>query len=277
MNKWKIVFVIAIAVGFLFSIKDMVLNYNKSEIGLIEIKGVLKDSQTYVDMIEKMRKRNSVKGVLIRIDSPGGGVVVAQEIYEAMKRLRKEKKVVVSMGSVAASGGYYIACGSDVIYANPGTVTGSIGVIMEYPQFEKLMKKIGVENVVVKTGKRKDAGNPFRELKPDERKYFENVLNEIFADFKNVVIKERKLENPPDSLFDGRIFTGRTAQRLGLIDSIGDFYNAKECLKRLCNIKGDVSVYKVEKKKGFLSLIADYTESYINIPVFSYLMKWSEN
>ncbi len=274
-NTTKGLIVILILIVLIFGVSKFsaIKEIGKTYLGVIEIKGILADASDYVSQIEKMRKDDKVKGVLIRIDSPGGGVVVAQEIYEAVKRLKSEKPVVISMGSAAASGGYYIACAGDIIYANPGTITGSIGVIMEYPEIEELMKKIGIKQVVIKTGKRKDSGNMYRKITPEERKYFQHIINKLLEDFKLTVITERKLENPPDSMFDGRVFTGREAQELGLVDSIGDKHSAGECLKSLCNIKGEANWYSIRKKKSFLSSLLDYADTKSSVPFVYYLMR----
>jgi protease-4 len=142
-----------------------------NRIGLIKIDGVILDSSETIDELRQYRDSSGIRAIILRIDSPGGGVVPSQEIYEEVKRIRDEgkKKVVVSMGTVAASGGYYIASASDRIVANAGTLTGSIGVIMELANVEGLFKKIGVESVVIKSGRNKDIGSPFRKMEPEER------------------------------------------------------------------------------------------------------------
>ncbi|MGD0916199.1 MAG: signal peptide peptidase SppA, partial [Thermodesulfobacteriota bacterium] len=155
------------------------------KIAVVEIKGVIADSSGIIEQIRQFQEDDGVKAIVLRIDSPGGGVGPSQEIHREILRLKSQsgKKVVTSMGSVAASGGYYIACASDLIVANPGTITGSIGVLMEFTNIEELLKKVGIKGVVLKSGEHKDIGTPFREMTPDERKIVQDVIDNVHQQF----------------------------------------------------------------------------------------------
>ncbi|HLG22687.1 MAG TPA: signal peptide peptidase SppA [Candidatus Manganitrophaceae bacterium] len=222
------------------------------KIALIRIEGVILDSNDVVEELRRYRKDDSVKAILLRIDSPGGGVVPSQEIYDEVKQIRQEgkKKVVTSMGTVAASGGYYIASASDKIIANPGTLTGSIGVIMEFANVEGLLQKIGVESVVIKSGKNKDLGSPFRKMKEEERVLLQGVIDDVHGQFIEAVAESRSLEvESVRALADGRIFTGRQAKKIGLVDELGSFQDAVQKTAELAGIQGEPRM--VEERKRF--------------------------
>ncbi len=218
------------------------------QIALIRIDGVILDSEPTTDLLRRYRKDEGVKAVLLRIDSPGGGVVPSQEIYDEVRALKGVKKVVTSMGTVAASGGYYIASASDKIIANPGTLTGSIGVIMEMPNVEALLEKVGVESVVIKSGKNKDVGSPFRKMEPEERALLQEVLDDVHAQFIDAVAEGRALD--PEAvrlLADGRIFTGRQAMALGLVDELGSLQDAIQTTAEMVGIQGEPDVIESEE------------------------------
>ncbi len=252
-----IIFVSLVVVVFLISFGTTMLMGGKMGIGgekiaIINIKGVIIDSKSTVREIRKYADNPSVKAVLVRIDSPGGGVVASQEIYEELKWLKekKQKKVVASMGTVAASGGYYVACASDWIVANPGTLTGSIGVIMEFANLEGLFKKIGVEGVVIKSGKHKDIGSPFRSLTKDEKDILQAIIDDVYAQFISAVVDGRKMKpEAVKELADGRIFTGRQAKELKLVDELGTMQDAINITARLAGIKGEPGI--IEKRMDF--------------------------
>ncbi len=197
-------------------------------VGVIELEGVIEDSRWMVRRIEEFRKDDQVRAVVLRIDSPGGGVAPTQEIFEELLRLREQgKPVVVSMGSIAASGGYYLACAGDSVLANPGTLTGSIGVILEFADLQEVLRKVGVEFRVVKSGVYKDIGSPFREMTADERQLLQAMIEDVYQQFVEAVTDNRPL--PRDSvlaLADGRIFSGRQAAELGLVDRTGTYQEA---------------------------------------------------
>src|SRR5260370_6145795 len=152
-------------------------------VGVVEVTGPITDSKKIVKELDDFREQDKVKSVVVRIDSPGGSVGASQEIYDAIKQIRKTKKVVASMGSLAASGGFYIACAGEKVFANPGTLTGSIGVIFQFPNIQGVLKWAGVQMQTITAGKAKDSGSPFREMTPDERAYFQSLLADVHQQF----------------------------------------------------------------------------------------------
>lgn len=228
-----------------------------NKIGVIPIEGAIRDSGPIIDQLVAFRKDRGIKGIIIRIDSPGGGVGASQEIYREVLKTREEKKVVVSMGGVAASGGYYIAAAGDKIMANPGTVTGSIGVIMEFLQYRELAEKIGVRQEVIKSGEFKDVGSPHRELTEREKELLTDFVNNIQEQFIEAVAYGRNL--PVEKIrevADGRLLSGAMAMDLGLIDELGNIRDAVELTKSLAGIEGEVSlVYPQRPRVRLLDLV----------------------
>ena len=235
------------------------------KIAIIEIRGVIIDPQPVVEKLVKLRKNEKVKAIVLRIDSPGGAVGPAQEIYAEVRKAQKEKKVLVSVGSVAASGGYYIACGADKIMANPGSITGSIGVIVESLNVEELLQKLGLKSVVVKSGKVKDMGSPFRPMTDEEKKLLQGVLDSVHDQFIRAVAEGRNLPlEKVRELADGRIFSGEQARALGLVDELGNFEDAIALAAKLAGIKGEPEVIYPEKKRfSILDLLLQETASKI--------------
>ncbi len=208
-------------------------------IGVIEIDGMISDSKDVTEELVRFKDDSSIRGVIVRVNSPGGGVAATQEIYREVIKLKEKKKVYVSMGSVCASGGYYIAAAGDKVFANPATITGSIGVIMEQMVVEELLKKVGLQSNTIKSGAFKDVGSPFRKMAPTEREYFQEILDSMHEQFIKVVADGRKM--PVDAarkLSDGRIYTGTQAKNLGLVDNIGNFYDTVDEMKKMLNIPG---------------------------------------
>ena len=209
-------------------------------VAIISIKGVIVNPIPVVRKIERLRKDRSVKALVIRVDSPGGSVGASQEIYRAIERFRAEgKPVVVSMGNIAASGGYYVSAPADYIFANPGTITGSIGVIIQHVAYRELMDKIGVKATTIKTGKFKDTLNPFRELTPEEREYLKETIDEAYEQFLEAILKYRGKKISEERLrevADGRVFTGERAKELGLVDELGGLEDAIEKAKELAGV-----------------------------------------
>jgi len=199
--------------------------------------------------LRKISKITTIKAVVLRINSPGGSIGAVQEIYEEVNRLReKGKKVVVSMGDVAASGGYYIACAADKIVANPGTVTGSIGVLMSFGNMEELFRKIGIKVEVIKRGRHKDIGSLSREMTSEEKKLLQGLIDDAYNQFLQAVIKGRNLErNEADKIAQGQVFTGQQAKDLGLIDEIGNFQDAVRLAGKLAGIPGEPKVIELPK------------------------------
>ena len=223
-----------------------------NKIALVKIEGVILDSREIIEELKEYNSNESVKAILLRIDSPGGAVAPSQEIYEEVKKIRDEgkKKIVTSMGSVAASGGYYIASVSDKIVANPGSITGSIGVIMELANVSGLMKKVGVESVIIKSGKYKDMGSVFRTMTKEERDLLQGLMDDVHDQFIEAVAVGRDIEKERlIPIADGRVFTGRQAKELGLVDEIGNMQDAIRIAADMVGIVGEPSI--LEKKKRF--------------------------
>lgn len=248
-----------IAILFLINVLFPDLDLSGEErIALVRIEGVILDAQETVNELKKFGDNPLVKAIVLRIDSPGGGVVPSQEIHDAVMRVRNKnnKMVIASMGTVAASGGYYIAVATDRIVANPGTLTGSIGVIMELANVEGLLKKIGVENVVVKSGQHKDIGSPFRALSADDRRILQAVMDDVHKQFIEAVAEGRSLELAEVlPLADGRIFTGRQAKEVKLVDELGDLNDAIKLAADLAGIEGEPRVVEPRKRFSIRDLI----------------------
>jgi protease-4 len=251
----KIFWFFVMGLGVLILINLLVPDLDLStgdRIALIRVEGVILDSQTTIEDLKRFSENPSVKAIVIRIDSPGGGVVPSQEIYDAVKRVRSKnnKAVIASMGSVAASGGYYIAAATDRIVANPGTLTGSIGVIMETANVEGLLQKLGVEGVIIKSGKFKDVGSPLRKMSADERGLLQAVMDDVHKQFIEAVAEGRSLEiRATQALADGRIFTGRQAKEAKLVDELGDLEDAIQLAAEVVGIEGEPKV--VEPRRRF--------------------------
>ncbi|QWV94554.1 signal peptide peptidase SppA [Geomonas oryzisoli] len=220
-------------------------------VGIVELKGVIVDGQETIRQLREMKKDEHAKAVVFRVDSPGGVVGPSQEIYAAVKDLAKAKKVVVSMGSVAASGGYYVSAPATLIYANPGTITGSIGVLMKFSNMEGLMDKVGMKAFTIKTGKFKDTGSPARPMTDEEKAMLQGVIDSTHGQFVKAVAQGRRLpEAQVRSIADGRIFSGEQALALKLVDRIGSMQDAIDEAARLGGIKGEPRLIRPAKKKG---------------------------
>ena len=209
------------------------------KIAIVEIAGFIGDSRDIVRQIRSFREDKTVQGIILRIDTPGGAVAPSQEIYDEVLRSRSKKPIYASMGSVAASGGYYIAAGAEKVYANPGSLTGSIGVIMAFTNFEGLMKKVGVRPEVIKAGKFKDTGSPGRGMSKKERKYLQAVVKDVHEQFIEAVTKGRNMTaSQAKQLADGRIFTGRQALGLKMVDELGGLEDAISSMGKRLGIEG---------------------------------------
>lgn len=223
------------------------------KVGVIPIEGIIGDAGEIIDQINEFADSNGIRAVVLRIDTPGGSVAPSQEIYQAVRELRKKKKVVVSMGSVAASGGYLIAVAADRIVANPGTITGSISAVMHYANVEELLKKVGVRSSVIKSGKFKDIGSPVREMTAEERSLIQGIVDDIYDQFVRTVSENRKIPlSKIVRLADGRVFTGRQAKELGLIDDLGGLQDAVLLAGRLSGMKEKPEIVHGMKKKKTL-------------------------
>jgi protease-4 len=237
-------------------------------IAVIPVEGVIDDqmAKNVNRHLKQYGDDSRVKAILLRVDSPGGGVSASQEIYREVKRVKdeKKKKVVVSMASVAASGGYYIACPADTIFANPGTVTGSIGVIAEWLNYKELAEWAKLKPVVFKSGEFKDTGSPTRDLTESDKKYFQAMIDELYSQFVGAVSEGRQGKGDTGgeltrerviSLADGRVYTGEAAKKNGLVDEIGNYEDALKATAKLVNIKGEPQVVTPPKEKEGFSLL----------------------
>ena len=236
-------------------------------IGIVEINGMILSSKKTIRDIKTFRDDDGIKAIILRIDSPGGGIGPSQEIYREIMKIKMDKKIITSMGSVAASGGYYIASATNGIIANPGTLTGSIGVIMEYANIMEIAKKIGISPIVIKSGEFKDMGSPLRELKDSEKKIFQALVDELHLQFVNDVAKARNIDvQSIATLADGRVYTGQKALKLKLIDRLGNLDDAVQWAGEMANIKGKLKpVYPKEDKMTFIRKLADTLLKDINV------------
>jgi protease-4 len=220
-------------------------------VAIVDVHGVIENSSEVVRQLRKYAKDSSVPVVVLHINSPGGGAAASQEIYEEVNKLREDgKKVVASMGSVAASGGYYVACAADTIIANPATLTGSIGVIFQFPVAEELFKKIGVKFEVVKRGEIKDIGSMSRSMTERERESLQSVVDDTYNQFVDVVTQSREMEREEVvRIADGSIFTGKQAKELGLVDELGNLQDAIGIAGEMAGMEEYPKTVKERKKK----------------------------
>ena len=235
---------------------------NTERIGLIEVSGVIYNSRPINRQLEYFTEQDTVPVILLRINSPGGGVAASQEVFRQVNRVKERHPDIViisSMGSVAASGAYYIAAATDTIMANPGTITGSIGVIAEFAQFDELLDKIGVSFNVIKTGPYKDTGSAYRPMRDDEREYLQALVDSSYEQFIGDVAASRGL--PADSvraLAGGRIYSGTMALHRGLVDTLGNYEDAVALAKRIAGYGDDAQVVRMPTpKRGVLSELID--------------------
>jgi len=242
---------------------------DRQGIGLVEVKGMILDSKETVRQLRHFLKKDNVKAVVLRVDSPGGVVAPSQEICEEVRKFAAKKKIVVSMGSLAASGGYYISAPATLIYANPGTITASIGVILKLSNIEALIDKIGIKAYTLKTGKYKDSGSPVRQFSEEDRAMLQAVIDNTHEQFVQAVAVGRKLPVAEvRKIADGRILTGEQAKTLKLVDRLGTLQDAIEEAGRLAGIKGEPEVVLPPKKKvNYLDLLAEGAESTFNGPL----------
>ena len=221
------------------------LDERQGNIGVVEVTGPILSSRQVIEHIKEFRKDDAIKAIVIRVDSPGGGVGPSQEIFMELMRTRSVKTVVASMGSVAASGGYYVAAGTQAIVASPGTITGSIGVIMEHVNLTELVRKIGISPVTIKSGEFKDLGSVFRELGKTEKQLLQQLVDELHQQFVSDMARARDMATEAMAeLADGRVYTGQTALNLNLVDRMGNLEDAVALAAELADIDEEpVPVY----------------------------------
>jgi protease-4 len=297
-NKWLFWIILggASLLFFLFTLYALILyseresdlgefSFSGSKIGVIDIAGAIYEARPIVEQLRKFSENPGIKAILLRMDSPGGGVAASQEIYAEVLRVRtqKHKIVVASMASVGASGAYYIACACDRIVANPGSVTGSIGVIAEWYNYGELMKWAKLKSVVFKSGDLKDSPSPVRDLNEQEKKYLQNIIDDLYSQFVTAVSKGRRLEwETVKLLSDGRVFTGADAKNKKLIDETGGLYDAVALTAKLAKISGEPRlVYSPRERRTLIDLLTGDLSGIFNFPTgvpdqriqFSFLWK----
>ncbi len=275
---------IALAVGFSGESPSS-FAYSSSHVLVLDLEGIIFDSKDFVQLLKDYGSNSGAKAVVLRLNTPGGGVAASQEMYEAVRRFKSQshKKVVVSMASVAASGGYYVACAADRIFANPGTITGSIGVIAEWYNYGDLLEWAKMKDVVIKSGPLKDAGSPTRPLSDEEKAYFQGLINNLYGQFVSTVASSRKMSvETVKKLADGRVYTGQEAKQNGLIDDLGTLQDAVAAAGKMAGLSGEPRVLTPPKKRfsimdlllgdsrSIVSLNPDRSESHIR---FQYLWR----
>jgi len=268
MRKHPVIFgvLLLFILGFVFYVFFYRIGANDSKgrnfslndkIGVVTVDGIIHDSTEIAEQLDAFGSDDSIVAVVLRIDSPGGGVAASQEIYDAVVELKKKKKVVASMGSVAASGGLLIACSADKIVANAGTITGSISAIMQFANIEELLKKIGLKSSVVKSGKYKDIGSPLRDMTTEERKIIQELIDDIYNQFVDVIVRDRKIPRKKViAIADGRVFTGRKALEYGLVDKLGGIGVAAKLASQLAGRDGKYElIYPRKKRESILDYV----------------------
>ncbi len=229
------------------------------KVAVVNLDFTIFSSESIVRQFNKFRDDKSIKAIILKVNTPGGGVAASQEIYEIIRKTRdKGKPVIVSISSLGASGGYYAACGGSIIIADPGSLVGSIGVIMNLMNFKELAEKIGVSETIIKSGELKDAGNPFREINEKDREYFQDIVNDSYDQFLEVVSRERKMDKEKLKEYaNGRVFTGRQAKDIGLIDSLGTFEDAVRIAAGMGGIEGEPTLVRERERLSLTERILD--------------------
>jgi len=274
-TKWIILAIvllpILIGTFLLFSSGSMSENVSFMQgkrIGLVRIENVILGAEKYTSVLQEFLEDKSIAGVVLKINSPGGAVAPSQEIYQAVLRYRSAgKPLVAAMENVAASGGYYVSCPAQKIFANPGTLTGSIGVILQLSQYYKLLDKIGIDMETIKTGEFKDIGNPARAITGKERKFFKNLLEDSHKQFVHDICAVRSLDcSEVSEIADGRIFTGKQALDLGLVDTLGSYHDALNYCRSLAGLDRESKVYEKKERTSFLRSLLAETKLF-NLPI----------
>lgn len=267
-KKRDIIVALIIGVGFIFSISLISLmffgifsgdsefdigGFGDGSVGVVEMFGPIDETsgRPVIKQLDKWADNSSIKAIVVHLNTPGGGVSISQEVYDAVKRAAEEKPVVAAMASVSASGGYYIACAADRIVANPGTITGSIGVIFQFNTFEDLMGKIGIKTQTIKSGELKDVGNLSRSMTKKEELMLKSVVMDTYEQFIEAIAEGRGMEKEDIyPLADGSIFTGLQAMNLGLVDTLGGLEEAINLAGELAGIEGEPKVVRPYKKRN---------------------------
>jgi protease-4 len=236
-------------------------------IGVVDLDGVILSPQPVVGQLKKFGDDSSIKAIILHVNSPGGGVAASEEIYREVKRIRteKKKKIVVSIESVGASGAYYVASASDKIYADRGSIVGSIGVIAQWVNYGDLLKWAKLKDVVLKTGEFKDTGNPARDLTPAEQAYMQSLIDNMFGQFIQAVADGRGLKyDDVKSFANGKVWTGEQALAMKLIDSVGDFETAVSETAKSVGIRGEPTLVRPEReRKTLMDLLLGDVSQYL--------------
>jgi protease IV len=258
---------------------------SNEKIAVVDLDFTILESGPFNEQIRKYREDKSIKAIIIRMNTPGGGVAASQEMYEEVKKTRESgKPVVISIGSIGASGGYYVACAGNTIIANSGSLVGSIGVIISIINIKDLAEKLGIDDLTIKSGNLKDAGNPFREANEKDKEYFQDLVNNTFDQFLDVVARERNLDKEYLLPYaNGRVFTGEQSKNIGLIDKVGTFDDAIATASEMAGIEGEPTIVKEKKRTSLIERILDsFTRSeikdikdeikneYLNQPILQY-------
>lgn len=242
-------------------------NKNGSLIGVIKVDGVIMESRKTVEWLHKARDDKSIKAIILRIDSPGGSVGPTQEIYEEIRKINEKKPVYASMESIAASGGYYVAAATRKIFANPGTLTGSLGVIMQMMDMSKLYEFAKMKPNTIKAGKFKDIGSPVKPMAKEERALLEETVADTHAQFMEDILetRENKITKDIESIAQGQIYSGRQALELGLVDELGGLYHSARSIHDELELEGEMELHFFEKKKKHALLqIFEEPEAYFS-------------
>lgn len=229
------------------------------KIAVVDLNFTIFTSEPIVRQFKKFGEDKSIKAIILHVNSPGGGVAASQEMYEAIKKVRDSgKPVITSVASLGASGAYYAACGGNIIVANQGSLVGSIGVIMNLMNFREMAEKLGISETIIKSGELKDAGNPLKELSENDRKYFQDIVDNSYSQFLKVVSDNRKIEiEKLKEYANGRVFTGLQAKEIGLIDSIGTFEDALRIAGNMAGIEGEPSIIREKERRNLIERILD--------------------
>jgi len=247
----------AIGIG-IGGVGDSVSGAHGERICVVRIEGVIADPRTTVERLQKALGDSDVKAVVLRIETPGGAVGASQEIYHAIRLTDAVKPVVASIVNIGASGGYYAAVGARTVFANPGSLTGSIGVITESLDAHLLLQKIGVSQETIKSGEFKDAGSPFRAMTPREKALFQAMIDDVYHQFRNVVAQRRNIaDEAMDTLADGRVFSGQQAKAAHLVDTLGSFNDAVAYAKHLAKLPAGAEVESDEPHQPLLRRLLD--------------------
>lgn len=274
MKKKRVFIVLGIIVALFFLVLILRSMDGGTSMGqkvaVIDLTGIITKSDATIKLIHTYRDDPSIKAIVIRIDTPGGSVAPVQEIYSELQKI--EKPIVASMGGTAASGGYYVACAADTIMANPGTLTGSIGVIMQFTRLKGLYDKIGLEHQVIKSGEFKDTGSPFRSLTEEEQTVLQATVDNVYNQFVDTIFEARQSllsRSEIAELADGRIFSGQQALDLNLLDRLGNLPEAIELAGELANIDGKPKVVRKEKKTSLLEQLLGVQQTPVLDEMFS--------